>query len=299
MSNNMYQIQTTGIDTRLSGWRLGSMSPVMKKRSTFFPGKSSCAICQKAIPDREWRLFRTCATWKCRLEYRTRSRAIDKRRKSIKHRHRIRFDTRLSLLRTIAADLAGLEKPDEYKAVVIPASRNIATKCSNERHEILKRHLGKLIAEVKKKGEKRDDDQQTKNIKRFKKDVRNITTHPVIKKACALCQGRCCINGKDHGYLSANTIFRNSKKDLSAPYVSIVQRWLSHKRDITIENSCIFHGVNGCFLPRSIRSHTCNDFECNPLKQLMATFGTDRQNRFFMVAADKGRVIRYAFYKIG
>jgi hypothetical protein len=36
--------------------------------------------------------------------------------------------------------------------------------------------------------------------------------------------------------------------------------------DDTVEQSCIFHGARGCALPRELRSHTCNDYFCRPVR---------------------------------
>lgn len=97
--------------------------------------------------------------------------------------------------------------------------------------------------------------------------------------ACGVCAGTCCMNGQNHAYLSKETF---------APYPNhgvdgIVRAYMEHLPDFTYEDSCIFHTPTGCFLPRNLRSNTCNDFKCDALMLMNKTIRQSDQIKGFLI----------------
>jgi len=90
---------------------------------------------------------------------------------------------------------------------------------------------------------------------------------------CGTCRGACCKWGEDHAYLTRAVLSRVKAALRIASDEALVQRYLDKVPAQARKGSCVYHGAEGCALPRSMRSETCNRFVCHPLKQLGQDFG--------------------------
>ena len=92
----------------------------------------------------------------------------------------------------------------------------------------------------------------------------------VSDRVCALCRGGCCTEGGDHAYISPVLLRRqlDASSDLSGQ--QLVSVYMSVLPDESIAGSCINHGINGCVLPREMRSDVCNHFLCEPVRDYQA-----------------------------
>jgi hypothetical protein len=117
----------------------------------------------------------------------------------------------------------------------------------------------------------------------------------VLDRACALCQGFCCNNGGDHAYLTEETVRHywalypgQRPRDVFAAY-------LRHLGTETIDGSCIFHGADGCQLPREKRSHTCNRYFCQELVDFQGSQTPQTETRGFFATVDGNEFRSAAF----
>ena len=92
----------------------------------------------------------------------------------------------------------------------------------------------------------------------------------VAHTACSLCKGWCCRNGKDHGFLDERTIARVRRAGLALDVCAVLRLYLERVPEVGFENSCIFHGKQGCTLDRSLRSDVCNSYFCGGLQVCIA-----------------------------
>ncbi len=92
---------------------------------------------------------------------------------------------------------------------------------------------------------------------------------------CRTCRGACCKWGEDHAYLTRAVLSRVKAEQKIASNASLLDAYLARVPKVAREGSCIFHGDEGCALPRAMRSETCNRFVCSPLKQLGRDFSND------------------------
>ncbi len=102
--------------------------------------------------------------------------------------------------------------------------------------------------------------------------------------ACATCRGRCCAHGGEHAYLDEDTIRRVARTwpELGARGVAALYRARLAKESFA--GSCVFHGAQGCRLPRELRSDLCNDFYCNALKLFVREHGSAGPPRLRILA---------------
>jgi len=110
---------------------------------------------------------------------------------------------------------------------------------------------------------------------------------PVFGAGCRLCRGSCCRTGADHAYLNIKQIreFIAGHSEFTAD--EVIEAYLSHVPDLSIENSCIFHGERGCALPREMRSDMCNRWLCPGLKEIRETLEAGSPPLFYLVSADE------------
>lgn len=281
----------------LRGWDLGMIPPVRKKRIVFRPGKACCSVCGCGIPDSQWRLFQTCDSWRCRAQHRRQQRSLKKEIDERQRRQQEKLKRRVHLLRDKAAGLLGVDGPERFVCAVVPAIRNPVVRLQNERRTALGDHLGRLIAGVRKRrvgspGNPQHESEPAVTV--------NGTSNPlpVAAQACAICQGYCCAKGGDQAYLNKETILRCLLKHPELGVTDVAAFFLSHLEKYTYKDSCIYHGENGCSLPRNVRSGTCIGFECTGVRRLIERLTGRGPHRAFLVAAENSQAVRYRFVQI-
>jgi hypothetical protein len=89
-----------------------------------------------------------------------------------------------------------------------------------------------------------------------------------VAAACTACGGYCCRKGGDHGYFDGDDLVRIRRaqrltvRELEAAYVAAIPKE-------TYKDSCVFHGAQGCALPREMRSRVCNAYYCGSLERFL------------------------------
>lgn len=107
----------------------------------------------------------------------------------------------------------------------------------------------------------------------------------LIAGACATCRGKCCASGRDHAHLDTDSLAHIvtshgwTAAEALAAYAAHVPR--THYRD-----SCVYHGTDGCALPRDMRSDVCNRHLCGSLTQIARAMSDGARAPFFAVAAN-------------
>lgn len=106
-----------------------------------------------------------------------------------------------------------------------------------------------------------------------------------LNATCILCQGDCCTLGRYRlAYLDARDIaaFRHARPDWSRDQIREAYR--GQIPELSIKNSCLFHGDRGCALPRDMRSLLCNSWQCRSRAELGRQIEKDGKIRSVVVA---------------
>lgn len=90
-----------------------------------------------------------------------------------------------------------------------------------------------------------------------------------IAQACALCRGHCCRTGGDDAYLTAEALRDIALENGITCWQDLVDRYRPLIPDLSCRDSCLFHGRDGCALPRALRSPTCNHYFCAGARELI------------------------------
>jgi hypothetical protein len=144
---------------------------------------------------------------------------------------------------------------DESLPVIVPRSDKVLVPTSAARVRRLREHLHAAI----------------RTIKDPKCSASPLRPEPegfaarVARTACSLCRGWCCRNGGDDGFLDDRTMkrVRIARPDMDAR--ALVRLYIDRVPEAVYEDSCIFHGKQGCTLDRSLRADVCNNYFCGGL----------------------------------
>jgi hypothetical protein len=111
---------------------------------------------------------------------------------------------------------------------------------------------------------------------------------------CATCRGYCCRGGGDSGYIYASTVRRVRERlpDLGAQ--ELVEQSVNAVPEHGVAGSCIFHGAQGCALPRELRAQICNTYFCAPMDQWLARPAEAAGQTTVVVVVDGDQVVRSA-----
>ncbi len=270
------------------------MLPDKKRQPVFLPGKAKCVICGRGIADLDWRLYQTCDFWKCRVEHRRQQRTLQTKIDVHERRQREKFEKQVFRLRNKAASLLGIGRPEIFEPVVVPATERPLTPLPQERRSALSNHLKGLLSETQANPILVRDDGRGGTVPTDIPDV-NANPLPIIQVACATCRGSCCNSGGDRAYLTGETILSYWKRYTELEPHEIRAAFLAYTAEDTVEDSCIFHGINGCCLPREARSATCNEFKCADLNRLPQKLSGPGPHPVFLMAVRKTQAVRYAF----
>jgi hypothetical protein len=96
-----------------------------------------------------------------------------------------------------------------------------------------------------------------------------------LGRVCAFCQGSCCQSGGNHAYITPDTLRRYMAANPHLRPREVLENYLDRLANRTNQNSCIYHGPQGCFLPRDMRSDTCNRWFCIGANRLRNEIGAE------------------------
>tara|TARA_R110000751_G_scaffold116604_2_gene216627 strand:- start:433550 stop:434269 length:720 start_codon:yes stop_codon:yes gene_type:complete len=89
----------------------------------------------------------------------------------------------------------------------------------------------------------------------------------LLGNACATCMGACCGYAKTHAYLdypSLKQILASRAPEFSEE--ELVELYSEYFPEQSYQDSCVFLGIEGCALPKELRSFICSNFLCDSLK---------------------------------
>jgi hypothetical protein len=83
---------------------------------------------------------------------------------------------------------------------------------------------------------------------------------------CGFCAGRCCRHGADsNAFVTDDLLRRWLAENPGHRAVDVVATYMARLPPRHVEDSCVYHGRDGCTLPRALRADVCTRFACEPL----------------------------------
>jgi hypothetical protein len=175
--------------------------------------------------------------------------------------------------------------PETPVVVSVPLHDTALEPPAPERVRRLRRHLIEAMRALREA--KRPD----RLIPRATAEPEGFTAE-VLRAGCATCQGFCCKGGGEHAYIDERTMahVRRDRPELDAR--QLIRCYLDALAPLSYAGSCLFHGAQGCTLPRSLRAELCNSYYCDGLRDFQRR--ADAPAQVVVVAARNGTERRSA-----
>lgn len=168
--------------------------------------------------------------------------------------------------------------PAEVALIAMQGFTVALSKPAPERREKFRAHIAALVEETRAPGELDRDE--------------SAAPPPVaLASGCAVCKGLCCRHAGDAAHIDDAAVRRVRALWPELEEADVIALYVNAIPERTVERSCIVHGEHGCTLPRELRSQTCNEFLCVPVREWQEREGTQARPTAMVVVADD-QVIR-------
>jgi hypothetical protein len=167
---------------------------------------------------------------------------------------------------------------------VVPANTRRLTTLPARRRRALREYLRECIDEAWRLGGLRRP--------RLAPDGTESGGRARLAAACATCRGHCCGRGGDHAFLDIDAMRGYIGRTRPRSPAAVLRAFLRHVPAHSYRDSCVYHGRDGCTLPRTMRANVCNVFYCKALhdqRDLLTAMGKDP---LLIGAADGLRLVR-------
>jgi hypothetical protein len=255
-------------------------------------GHDVCTVCGAAISGVEARVFdNTCTRLLCRV---TRAQRIaqqiskDKQQRRREEARR-RKEQALAQRDRLAAELQTAAHRT-FQAFALPAQQRPLVPLPEDRKASFREHLERTVQEAFAVVVPAE-------APSFSPAEDNANSHgemsPILRAGCAVCQGRCCLQGGDQAYFTVDLVQRYRAQHPPATAQDVYREYDSRLGERTYENSCVYHQQQGCGLPRELRSDTCNSYECEELAELHREARASGEP-LLLVALDGSEAVRWS-----
>jgi len=170
-------------------------------------------------------------------------------------------------------------EPESYRVTHLPSQHRTLSRASEQRRDAFLAHLDRLIAQCESEG------WDTPGVTRTEPppDPTTDELDAVSVQGCIGCKGHCCQTGSTHAWLTPETIRRLQVDNPGITPETIRSMYQARLGGQTFIESCVYHGEQGCLLPREIRSDKCNTHYCGDLRAFRRQALADPSPRAFMV----------------
>jgi hypothetical protein len=251
-------------------------------------GRHRCVMCNRLVRAAMPAYEGTCGDWQCMMLLRQ-ERQQEKRRADTAAFH----DHLDQVRRKFVAGLEGVDEDQESSLVTVPAMSRKLLPMDDDRREALRRHLAAVFA-----GEPEEQQPDKAGAPVSDRPDHRPAGHeeqPLLLRVCATCMGHCCTQGENKAYLRLTTMPAQVVSESRTAPDGVIQTYLSHVPDTSYDDSCIYHGENGCALPRELRSSVCNNHYCHALTIYRSAMTTCGPHPALVVATRGLRVERAAW----
>lgn len=119
---------------------------------------------------------------------------------------------------------------------------------------------------------------------------------PVTGRVCGFCTGRCChLGGERQAFLRRQQLVRWVAAHPGTTLADATADYARHLPRRHAQGSCVYHGPQGCTLPRDMRADICNTYLCEPLKVVRQRADEGAPEGSVLAMARQTRVLRAAW----
>ena len=188
------------------------------------------------------------------------------------------------------APALGVSDPTSLALAIVPNFHRPVIKTAPLRRAEFRAHLLRVVRQAFE--EKLDAAGVSALAEELSEAVATTPDFPEGHAACATCRGFCCRTGGTHAYLNATVIRSHLARHPGLRPAEIIRAFLKKLPAQTFDHSCVYHGRQGCTLPRDMRASLCNQFQCAGLKELHDTLATTGPRPVLIVTHDGEKIRR-------
>jgi len=258
-----------------------------------FYRKQSCVVCGEEIDELVGRTQKYCSDLRCRLKY---LEGLCQVWREGKKQKREELNQQVRELRGAVGRRVGIENPEEFIAVAVPVNKRQVGHLSEKGRCSFGERLTELIGEAAaERCSSRCPAGEGTGQKKGDRQAEGGGLGSILSKACAICEGSCCANGDEYGFLRVKTIVRYMEQHPELEEGQVLDKYMSCLPKKTYEDSCVYHTESGCALPGEMRSETCHSFRCDGLVEIEEHAIEGESTRFFIAAMEGKKILRSAF----
>lgn len=231
-----------------------------------------CAICGRPLSFHQQWSGDICDDWRCRWA---------------------KLDRGMQVHRQEAARAIGEARPEVYRVVVVPHRLGSINTLPHNRRSAHLEFLNELVTKVTQDGRCAGEP----CIEQEGPDGRPPAA--LTAAVCAVCAGACCHRAGDRAFLNTVAIDRFMAANDAMQPAHIISTYVAHLPERSFKDSCVYHTLGGCALPRSLRADVCNSYRCSGLKQAEQWARSDGTTRIYVVVRKDNRIRRAAFVHSG
>lgn len=175
--------------------------------------------------------------------------------------------------------------PDELNWSTVPSNRAGPAPLPPGAIEDFVRHLGRVVTEA---SDLASGAAEGPTPGRPTSPPPTSTEADALARGCTACRGWCCQRGGTHAFLDAASVLRILREERTLDPSDLEAQYLSRVQATHLEGGCLFQGPQGCRLPRTLRSNTCNDWLCEDLTAVMDRWqehGNEPSHHHFVAVA--------------
>lgn len=261
------------------------MSPAAPPfRSPFAP---KCVICQRPLTVAEKAVGKICSAPNCKNTF-VREQALGE----LRHKDALRERAKSTEQRLIQSNCIPTD-PQRVRAVLPSNGRPLVPLPDQQRNAFVEHLLSTIAKATESQHDVGTGEQDLADANPTDpEDELAAETQPdpsktqlaMLNHGCALCRGHCCVQGHGHAFIQVETLLGFMKEHLHHRPQDILDAYTSHIGRVTYQDSCVYHGEQGCTLPREMRSKVCNTYLCKGLDDLIHQFDNGHSGEAFVIA---------------
>lgn len=244
------------------------------QRQAIVPSATSCSICGIRLVAGS-QSSGVCAEPYCEEQLTVRQ-AAQRAEALIEKRERLEDLVCATHLQASGSESSSAQGFNEPIVIVVPANLRRLSKPQLARVESLRASLTQLATAVV--AEAHDSEvsppvpllktRDRESPEALEAEGADTTYDALVGQACSTCRGFCCFAGRNHAFLKHSDLRRTMYDKQLASVEALVSDYLSYLPEQSVEDSCLFHGSQGCGMPRRMRSDMCNMTLCPSLVNL-------------------------------
>ena len=257
-----------------------------------------CRVCGLVLSFRQ-SIEKICGDPHCRTAYpaiqsrEEARRASRQRRSAAVVRAKARRWFRTALQQSPAIRGLQWKTPDELDVLVLPANTRLLAGLPESRKQEFINEAESFVGAMRQDGTQEAETAQQESPGQFAE----VSSEPNSwAHSCAVCGGYCCQSGGTHAYLRPGQIARYTQSHHADEPDDVVRAYASHLPVVSFENSCVYHGAQGCTLPFEMRSEACLSFYCVESRRVHAWFQANSGVPVLLAAVADGKIHRLALF---